>query len=1130
MYRPVDKFPDFPEMEKRILELWEDTRAFDKLKKRNKGKSRFSFLDGPITANNPMGVHHAWGRSLKDMYQRFHAMCGKELRYQNGFDCQGLWVEVEVEKEHEFKTKHDIEEYGIDKFVDDCKARVKRFSRIQTDQSIRLGYWMDWNNSYYTMSEENNYTIWNFLKRCHNRNLVKRGFDAMPWCPRCGVGLSEMEMHEGYKWVEHKSVFLRFPLKGRQNESLLVWTTTPWTLTSNVAAAVNPDMNYYKIKLGDRILYAGADNWESKRSVEVERTRSAGKRKEEVKLRSLAQHVGGDAQVVGTLKGRELLGWEYEGPFDDLEAQGQPGGYPHRNQDLAGLTGTSCHKVIPWSDVTGREGSGIVHIAPGCGKEDYMLSPEHDLVAISPLDESGRFLPAFGKFAGIYAHDATDEIIRDLKEKQILVSTEKYPHRYAHCWRCGTPILYRLVDEWFIDMSWRDEIAKTVPQIRWIPEYGRQRELDWLENMGNWMISKKRYWGLALPIWVCDSHSSTDPEKRCDWFTVIGGKEELKEKAISGFDEFDGHSPHRPWIDNVKIKCERCGGTASRITDVGNPWLDAGIVPYSTMGWNSNREEWRKWFPADLVLECFPGQFRNWFYALLAMNTMMQDEKWADRTAGDSLVLPPFKTLLGHALVFDEQGREMHKSLGNAIEFNKAAEVIGAEVMRYIFASQNPTTNLRFPDIRENRKKNVVHQDQEVKRILLTLWNCYSFYITYAEVDKLGPKDIKGIPLDERSDLDKWIISKLQGLIKYARESFEEYRIHLFMEAFERFLEDLSNWYLRRSRRRFWKSENDTDKLSAFATLYEVLEGLIRIMAPIMPFLTEEIYQNMVKSVSEDAPVSVHLLPYPEYDQAKVDPDLEKKVEIVIKYKNIGLGLRNKANIKVRQPLARLLVKPESKEEEEILNIDWVREQLLEEVNVKTLEILDKIPSTIRQKVSPNFKVMGPKLGGKLRAVQKALETANPDKMEQDLKSRGSVSLSLNDNSNVELVSEDLVFESTGPEDLAFVRENEIFAALDIELSRELKQEGIARDFVRGVQNERKRLDLDVADRIHLYFDGPEEFSLAVQSFTDYISRETLALKVEPDNTLTANENAAMMKIANMAVRIKIARAKTEGR
>jgi isoleucyl-tRNA synthetase len=1097
MYHKVERIPDFPEMEKRLLAFWDQTQAFDALRRKNADGPRWSFLDGPITANNPMGVHHAWGRSLKDMYQRYHAMCGQQQRYQNGFDCQGLWVEVEVEKELGFSSKDDILAYGIDRFVDKCKQRVEKYSAIQTEQSIRLGYWMDWDNSYYTMSPENNYTIWSFLKKCHQRGLLYKGFDVMPWCPRCAVGLSQMEMHEGYLQVRDPSVVVRFPLREREREALLVWTTTPWTLTSNVAAAVHPEMFYYRLRQGDWTYYVGAENWENDRSRDSEGRRTG--------LRSLPDLVAeaGPVEVLDSVKGEQLVGLGYDGPFDQLPAQAAAGGHPFSDEALADRSAKTHHRVIAWEMVTGSEGTGIVHIAPGCGKEDYELGRQLGLVAIAPLDERGRYIEGFDWLSGQNASEVAKPIIADLKQRGLLVAREDYPHAYPHCWRCKTPVLFRLVDEWFIDMSWRDEIARVVEDIRWIPEFGKERELDWLRNMRDWMISKKRYWGLALPIWVCG---------QCEQFDVIGSREELQQRAVAGWEDFDGHSPHRPWIDQVEIECAACGGRARRVVDVGNPWLDAGIVPYSTMGYNRDRAYWEKWFPADLVLECFPGQFRNWFYALLAMSTMLEDRA-------------PFRTLLGHALVRDEYGQEMHKSLGNAIEFNEAAATIGAEIMRYLFAAQNPVHNLNFPDIhrrREQRGKR--HLDEEIRRKLLTFWNCYSFYIQYAEVDGVRPGQYQ-VALDERTRLDRWILSRLQQLIGHARHCFDNYQLHGLMARWEHFVEeDLSNWYLRRSRRRFWKSGSDRDKQAAYATLYEVLHACTRLLAPVLPFLCEEIYQNMVRAAAPGAPLSVHLLDYPQVDEARIDTDLERRVGALIRIKNLGLGLRNKENLKVRQPLAQLVVRPADAAEREVLEREDLRAVLAEELNVKRVETLQGAPP-VTTRCKPNRKQLGPRLGKQLKALQAALaEQTEQDAaaLEAALSGAEPVTITVPGGA-VELQPGDLYFDHQGPEGLAVVVDGGTFVGLDVRLDAALEREGAARDFVRQVQNLRKQQGLAIEDRIRLRYSAAGEAAAALEQWGDYIQGETLAREFLADAQLDA-QSAKSVRLAGQPVLFAIER------
>ncbi len=926
-FEKVDTQIDSPAQERAVLAFWERSRAFERLREKNRGKPRWSFLDGPITANNPMGVHHAWGRTYKDTYQRYFAMTGHELRYQNGFDCQGLWVEVEVEKELKLKSKRDIEGLvpgdrfaSIDRFVQLCKERVDKYARIQTEQSIRLGYWMDWDRdedwsrppderrSYYTMSEENNYTIWNFLKKCFDRGLVYRAFDAMPWCPRCGVGLSQMEMHEGYQRVAHRAVFVRFPLRDRDGESLLVWTTTPWTLTSNVAAAVNPGLTYVRLRHRDHVYYL------AKGALTARRLEEEFKRKEWVdgvpKLKTLEQifKEKGGFEVLGELAGAELVGWSYEGPFDELPAQGHPAGYPSAIADVAlkqqwapEVSARELHRVLAWDAVGELEGTGIVHIAPGCGKEDFQLGKEEKLPPIAPLDEDGIFVPGFGELQGRSALDpaTVDWIFGNLHAKGVLLASEQYPHTYPHCWRCKTELLFRLVDEWFIDMSWRDEISRICHDITWIPDFGLQRELDWLTNMGDWMISKKRFWGLALPIWTCE---------HCNSFEVIGSRDELEARSVQGWDRFEGHTPHRPWIDLVKIECARCGGRSRRIPDVGNPWLDAGIVPYSTMGYRTDPEEWARWFPADFITECFPGQFRNWFYSLLAMSAMMTGRA-------------PFKVLLGHALVRDQWGRPMHKSEGNAIPFEGAADEgyetltpqgnlerqppMGADLVRWMFARNTPSNNINFGSKTAEEIRN---------KFVLKLWNTFAFFSNYARLDRFDP-EAPQVPVAERPDIDRWILSDLQLLIRTARREFERFNVMAFCIEAEQFVDDrLSNWYVRRNRRRFWKSEQGADKLAAYQTLYTTLTTLTKLLAPVMPFLTETMYQALVVRGSQDG-ASVHHCDYPLADEALLDADLSADMDALLRLVSLGSAARNTVKVKVRQPLAEMKVQPADERE-----------------------------------------------------------------------------------------------------------------------------------------------------------------------------------------------------------------------
>ncbi len=1090
-FQPVDPQVDFPAQERAVLDFWQKTDAFEKLRRLQQGRPPWSFLDGPITANNPMGVHHAWGRTYKDAYNRYFAMTGHQLRYQNGFDCQGLWVEVEVEKQLKLQSKRDIENLvpgdrfaSIDRFVQLCKQRVDTYAKIQTEQSIRLGYWMDWDrgedwqkppderHSYFTMSEENNYTIWTFLKKCFDRGLIYRGYDAMPWCPRCAVGLSQMEMHEGYQLVAHRAVFVRFPLRARPGESLLVWTTTPWTLSSNVAAAVNPQLTYLRVKHKDLVYYV------AKGAFTAQRLEEQFKRKEWVKdvpkLKTLEQifKEKGGYEIVGELSGAEMVGWTYDGPFDELPAQQQPGGYPAETADVALKQGWTAakparevHRVIAWDKVGETEGTGIVHIAPGCGKEDFELGKKEGLPPVAPLDEYGTFTEGLAWLAGKSAidHTTTDEILAELQKKGILFAVEKYPHSYPHCWRCKTELLFRLVDEWFINMAWREEIMRICGDIRWIPDFGYQRELDWLRNMGDWMISKKRFWGLALPIWV---------DEQTGEFEVIGSRAELKARAVEGWEQFEGHPPHRPWVDLVKIRNPKTGNLMRRIGDVGNPWLDAGIVPFSTMGYNRDRAYWEKWFPADFIVESLPGQFRNWFYSLLAMSTMMVDRA-------------PFKTLLGHGLVRDEKGEEMHKSKGNSIPFDEAADKMGADLMRWMFCRANPVNNINF---------GYGPADELRARFLLKLWNTYKFFVEYALADNFDPHAAQ-VPVKQRPDIDRWILSELQALIGTARAAFERYDVQAFCLAAEKFVDDqLSNWYVRRNRRRFWKNEQGEDKLAAYQTLYTVLTTLARLFAPVMPFLAETMYQNLVVHVARPGDAvaeSVHHTVFPQADAALRDEELSAEMNALLDLTTLGSAARNTVKIKVRQPLAEMRILPGDDTQRRAAT--RFADQISEELNVKKVVLHDPAKGQLLQTVvRPNMKTLGPKFGPRLRAVQDAIAKADPLMLMQKVQAGSPFDLDCADGPAT-LDPGDVVVSFQAPEGWAGLADGKTQVAIDVRITTELAQEGMARDIVRQIQDLRKKADLDVSDRITLLLntDSPE-LQQAIENHRQYIAQETL--------------------------------------
>ncbi len=1082
MFDPVSSKPDLVAQEHRVLALWRERRTFERLREQNAGGPRWSFLDGPITANNPMGVHHAWGRTYKDIFQRFHAMLGQDQRWQNGFDCQGLWVEVNVEKDLGFTSKRDIEAYGIDRFVALCKQRVLTYAARQTEQSIRLGMWMDWNDpdelrrlrdllaadpsavttirgprgpvsdsvemlvgrlgmpdlggSYFTFSNENNDLIWGFLAECHRRGWLYKGHDTMPWCPRCGTGLSQMEMNEGYQDREDPGLTIRLPLVDRPGESLLVWTTTPWTLAANVAAAVGPELRYVQVRQGDQVYWLGKGT-----------------------LKVVLQ---GRFEVLDERPGSDLVGWRYSGPFDHLPAvvaAFSVDGYEHR--------------VVAWEEVGEDEGTGIVHIAPGCGAEDYQLGRALGLPIIAPIDEAGRFVDGFDWLTGREAPNVAEPIVDDLERRHVFYHLEPYRHRYPHCWRCGTPLLFRLVDEWYISMgpvydqprdtltaeqveaSLRYQIMEVVDRIRWIPAFGYERELDWLLNMHDWMISKKRYWGLALPIYDCAA---------CGSFDVVGGRDELGVRAVEGWEAFEGHTPHRPHVDAVRIACSGCGAPLSRIPDVGNPWLDAGIVPFSTLHYREDPGYWAQWFPADFITESFPGQFRNWFYSMLAMSTVLRRAE-------------PFTSIFGYALVFAEDGRQMHKSWGNAIEFDEAADRMGVDVMRWMFAKARPEENILFG----------WHTADEARRELLVLWNVYAFFVAYANLAGWNPAD-PAPPVGERTALDRWILSRLAGLAARVGERLADYDTDAAAAAISRFIDDLSTWYLRRSRRRFSRAGEGADRASAFATLHGALAGLARIAAPVLPFLAEAVHQNLVVRGGVDAPESVHLTRWPAAELAALrEPGLEDGMAMAQRAVELARTLRSQAGIRTRQPLARLWIALPGAEQVEL---DALLGLVADEVNVKEVIRIGDESELVERRVKPLLPKIGKKLGPAIPAVMAAAREGRVD-----IRSDGSVALG-----GVVLGPDEVEILAAPRPGTAVAHDEGLVVVIDTALTDELRAEGDARELQRAIQDLRRDAGLELDDRIDLVvrFDGdaagvrPHLPAVAAETFAEAVAEGPL--------------------------------------
>jgi isoleucyl-tRNA synthetase len=1007
MFKPVTTRPDFIAMEHRILDLWRETRAFDLLVQQNAGHERFSFLDGPITANNPMGVHHAWGRTYKDVFQRYQAMLGKEQRFQNGFDCQGLWVEVEVEKELGLNSKREIEAYGLAEFADRCRERVCTYAGVQTEQSIRLGQWMDWEHSYYTMTDQNIEYIWHFLKTCHERGWLYRGARSMPWCTRCGTSLSQHELIDSYREMTHLSVTIKLPLIGRPGEFILVWTTTPWTLPANTAAAVHPDLEYVAVRQNGELYYLGKNTLGMLR---------------------------GPYTIERTLKGSELIGLTYVAPYAQLPVQ----------------RGVS-HRIIGWKDVSETEGTGIVHIAPGCGAEDYELSKTEDIAVIVPIDDAGNYFDGFDWLSRRNVSEVAEPIVNDLAQRGLLYTAAEYTHRYPVCWRCQSELVFKLVDEWFISaQEIRPQLIAAARTVEWIPDWAGKRMEDWLNNMGDWCISRKRYWGLPLPFYICDQGH----------LTVIGSRAELTRLAVSGLDQL--RELHRPWIDAVKIACPQCGAVAERVPEVGDCWLDAGIVPFSTLDYLTNRPYWEKWFPADLVVE-MREQIRLWFYSLLFMSVTLVGRA-------------PYKRVFVYEKVYDEFGRPMHKSAGNAISFGDAVERMGADVMRWMYCSANPEANLNFG----------YGLADDTRRKLLTLWNVYAFFVTYANIDHFDPLAPR-IPVDRRSPLDRWILARLQQVTEQCNRALGGYRPAEAPRRLEEFFDDLSNWYLRRSRRRFWKSEADEDKAAAYQTLYDVLVQTAKLLAPIIPFLAEELYQNLVRSVDQSAPVSVHLHPYPQANPALLDEQILQDTELVRRVIELGRAARSKASLKVRQPLAEMLVKPADPAERPAL--ERLAAQIQDELNVKTVRFVEDLGELVTHTVKGKPQMLGPKYQREAPRVMDALRRADAAEVARAVAEGKPVTVD-----GYTVLPEEIEVRVEDRPGLSVAAEEGLAVAVTTTLTPELIQEGLARELVHRIQTMRKAADFNIEDRISTYFETSDPTIVEVfDRFGDYVKSETLS-------------------------------------
>lgn len=1005
---------DFSRNEQLIQSLWEDGRFFEKLVEKNKNGSRFRFLDGPITANNAMGVHHAFGRTLKDITIKYNSMKGRSCQFQNGFDAQGLWVEVEVEKQLGFKSKTDIIEYGLDKFTDACMERVQEKAGVITEQSKRLGQWMDWDHSYFTNTDENITSIWHFLKVCHERGWLVRRKKVMPWCPRCGTSLSEHEMTGAYSEVTCESVFIRLPIRD-ENASILVWTTTPWTLTSNVAVAVNPDMEYVycKVKSTDRLLIV---------------CKEAAKRV-----------IKGDmVEIVKTVKGSELVGKAYETVFPELPVQ------------------NFIHKIIPWEDVVATEGTGAVHIAPGCGAEDYELGLKYDLPKINPINESGIILPEFAPFDGKSTVEVAHDVFDALKASDKLYYIQDYTHSYAHCWRCKTDIVFRLVDEWYLASDEiRPQLIEAIDHVEWQPEHLKKRMLDWLNNMGDWNISRKRFYGLPLPFYVCP---------KCGKVTVIGSKEELVERS-SPEEAAKIKNLHRPWIDEVKIRCD-CGELVSRVSEVGDCWLDAGITPFSTKKYFTDREYWKNNFPSDVVIEMVE-QIRLWFYSLLFMSVTLEG-------------VAPYKKVVSYGSVVQENGSRFSKS-GTMIRLEDVCDKLGADTIRYMYAGNNSINDLRFG----------YGLGDEARRKILGFWNSYVFFNTYASIDN---PELAGFTPDE-SELtvtDKWLIQVTNDFIREAAAAYESHMYQKVLKAFELYIDNMSNWYIRINRRRFYK--DDGDKRIAYWTLYQALKTTIRIMAPIMPFITDYIWQNMVREIEPAETESVHLSDFPESiwssDYSEIVSQTEKIRDIIY----LAQKLRNEHKIAVKQPLRAMFVKAEP---DYAAAINTFESFIKDETNVQRIEFVANDAGFFETKLTVNFKTAGAILKKEVNRLKQTVSELSESEVMAVIAQFDANGEAMINGFDMPLTKDVFNVVTVPKAEYAVVSIGNNIVALDLEIDNELRLGGMLRKLIRQLQLCRKDANYSVEDRIHLEITSDDEdINGIVNSHRDKLASELLACEI----------------------------------
>ena len=1010
MYNKVDTNLNFVEREKEIEKFWEEHDIFKKQVHQHEDADVFTFYDGPPTANGKPHIGHVLTRVIKDMIPRYQAMKGHKTIRKAGWDTHGLPVELEVEKLLGINGKEQIEEYGIEPFVEKCKESVWKYEGMWEEFSKAVGYWADMKDPYVTYHNDYIESVWWALKEIWNKGLLYKGHKIVPYCPRCGTPLSSHEVAQGYKDVKEKSAFVRFKAKG-EDAYFLAWTTTPWTLPSNLALCVNPEITYVKVKQGDYTYYMAKELCE--------------------------KVLGEDYTILEEMPGKSLEYKEYE-PL-----------YPYA---LNKLNGKKAFIVTCDDYVTTTDGSGIVHMAPAFGEDDSRVCREYGIAFVQFVDAKGC-MTADTDWPGVFVKKADPKILKDLEEKGLLFSAPNFEHSYPHCWRCDTPLLYYARETWFIRMTdVRDKLIANNKTINWIPEsIGKGRFGDWLEHVQDWGLSRNRYWGTPLNIWECE----------CGHQHAIGSIEELKSMSDNCPDDIE---LHRPFIDAVTIKCPHCGKEMHRVPEVIDCWFDSGSMPFAQWHYPfENKELFEEQFPADFISEAV-DQTRGWFYSLIAISTLLFDKA-------------PYKNVIVLGHVLDAQGRKMSKSKGNAVEPMKALAQHGADAIRwYFYENSAPWLPNRFHDA-------AVQEGQ--RKFMGTLWNTYAFFVLYANIDKFDVSKYS-LEYDKLSVLDKWCLSRLNTLIKTVDEDLNSYKITEAAKALQEFVDELSNWYVRRSRDRFWAKETDQNKINAYMTLYTVLTTVIKLAAPMIPFMTEAIYQNLVLNSEKDAPESVHLCAYPVANEVFIDSKLEKTMDLVLKAVVLGRAARNEANIKNRQPIALMYVKAPFE-----LN-EFYTKIVEEELNVKKVEFKDNMDEYLNYEIKPQFKVLGPKYGKQMKEIAAALAKVDGQKAKVELEATKTLKLELS-SGEITLVPEDLDVKMTQTEGFAAQRDGDVTIAISTVLTDELIEEGFVREIISKVQTMRKENGFEVTDRITVFAQGNEKIAKLMQDNAETIKKITLA-------------------------------------